>query len=116
MPPKSTDPKHVDISLSKGIQIVWSDAHQSSYSLDLLRNNCPCASCRHTPAEPATPAPAKSNPFQMYKPATKLLSAQAVGRYAVQLHWGDGHNTGIYSFDHLRSLCPCPQCEAERRA
>ena len=30
--------------------------------------------------------------------------ALRVGRYAVQLIWSDGHQTGIYSFDYLRAL------------
>jgi DUF971 family protein len=24
--------------------------------------------------------------------------------------WADGHDTGIYSFDRLRDLCPCGDC------
>lgn len=115
MPPKSTDPKHVDISLSQGIAISWSDGHESRYSLEHLRSNCPCASCRNTPGTSAEPA-AASTPFQMFKPATKLNSAEAVGRYAVRLLWNDGHNTGIYSFAHLRDICPCAACQAERLA
>ena len=113
MPPKSSDPAHVDISLSQGINITWSDRHESRYPLEYLRKNCPCAGCRNTPAEPAGPA-ASNNPFQMFKPATKLTSAEAVGRYAVRLLWNDGHNTGIYSFAHLRDICPCDQCQSER--
>jgi DUF971 family protein len=33
-----------------------------------------------------------------------------VGYYAYTIAWSDGHNTGIYTFDLLRSLCECPQC------
>jgi DUF971 family protein len=40
--------------------------------------------------------------------------AELVGRYAVQIHWNDGHSTGIYSFDYLRQICPCPECAAKR--
>jgi|GEM_PF-444494 len=32
-----------------------------------------------------------------------------VGRYALGVAWGDGHNS-IFSFDLLRSLCPCKAC------
>ena len=46
----------------------------------------------------------------MFKPTTRLTNAKTVGRYAVQLFWSDGHNTGIYSFDHLRDICPCAEC------
>jgi DUF971 family protein len=33
-----------------------------------------------------------------------------VGNYALHFGWSDGHDTGIYSFEYLRELCPCPQC------
>ena len=33
----------------------------------------------------------------------------------VVVTWEDGHNTGIYSFRLLRSLCPCTACGGERR-
>jgi DUF971 family protein len=36
-----------------------------------------------------------------------------VGNYALQFEWSDGHNTGIYSFEYLRKLCPCSQCHPE---
>jgi DUF971 family protein len=26
----------------------------------------------------------------------------AVGNYAVQIHWSDGHSTGIYTWEALR--------------
>ena len=109
MPAKNTDPKHVDISLSQGIKIAWSDGHESQYALEHLRKNCPCATCRHERESPAPPTP--PNPFQMYKPTTRLKNAEAVGRYAVRLVWADGHDTGIYSFDLLRDLCPCAECK-----
>jgi DUF971 family protein len=33
-----------------------------------------------------------------------LKGAQQVGNYALQIHWGDGHQTGIYTWEKLRSL------------
>jgi len=33
-----------------------------------------------------------------------LKGAQQVGYYALQLFWGDGHQTGIYTWDKLKSL------------
>ena len=50
-------------------------------------------------------------PFQMFKPTLKMLNVEAVGHYAIQIDWSDGHNTGIYSFDHLRKICPCAECK-----
>jgi DUF971 family protein len=33
-----------------------------------------------------------------------------VGRYALQIVWFDGHDTGLYSYKYLRSLCQCAEC------
>ena len=32
------------------------------------------------------------------------ISIEPVGRYAIQIAWSDGHDTGIYPFDRLRVL------------
>jgi DUF971 family protein len=38
------------------------------------------------------------------------ISVVPVGNYALNFGWSDGHSTGIYTFDYLREICPCPQC------
>ena len=104
-----SDPEHIAISKSKGIQIDWKDRHASHYGLQYLRDKCPCATCtgaHGTP--PRVPEPPAA--FQMYKPTLKMLSVEPVGSYAIRIHWSDGHNTGIYSYEHLRRICPCAEC------
>jgi DUF971 family protein len=112
----AADPEHIAISKSKGIEIDWKDGHHSSFQNEYLRDWCPCASCTGShgtePRQKTTQAP--PNPFQIYKPKLKMNSIEAVGSYAVRISWNDGHDTGIYSFDHLRSVCPCPQCQASK--
>jgi DUF971 family protein len=39
-----------------------------------------------------------------------LEAVEPVGSYALQFIWGDGHSTGIYSWDWLRAACPCEEC------
>ena len=41
----TTDPEHIAISKSRGINIDWKDAHHSTYDLVYLRDHCPCAQC-----------------------------------------------------------------------
>ena len=45
-----------------------------------------------------------------------LKGATAVGNYAIQFAWGDGHEQGIYTWEHLRSLCECEECSRIRLA
>lgn len=109
----ASDPQHIAISKSRGIKIDWADGHRSDYPLALLRDNCPCASC--TGSEGGVPQKTNytnedKNPFQMYKPRLKMENCEEVGEYALRIYWNDGHKTGIYSFRHLRDLCPCAVC------
>jgi DUF971 family protein len=113
----STDPEHIAISKSKGVKIDWKDGHHSEYGLTWLRDKCPCATCTGahgtTPREPESNKPPEpANPFQMYKPALKMLGVEPVGNYAIRINWSDGHNSGIYSYEHLRRICQCELCRA----
>ena len=47
--------------------------------------------------------------------ALRRKKATAVGNYAIQIEFSDGHATGIYSFEHLREICPCEECGREFR-
>jgi DUF971 family protein len=111
----STDPEHIAISKSKGIKIDWKDGHHSDYGLIYLRDKCPCATCAGThgtpPRVPEAEQP-KQDPFQMYKAPLKMLGVEPVGNYAIRIEWSDGHNSGIYSYDHFRRICPCDECKA----
>ncbi|MBL8232862.1 MAG: DUF971 domain-containing protein [Bryobacterales bacterium] len=110
------DPEHIAISKSKGVKIDWQDGHHSEYSCAYLRDECPCATCtgaHGTEPQKSDYSQPPANPFQMYKPAIKMLDVEPVGNYAIRIRWNDGHNTGIYSFEHLRRICPCEVCKAE---
>jgi DUF971 family protein len=106
----ATDPEHIAISKSGGIKIDWKDGHHSQYALVYLRDKCPCAGCTGAHGTPPRQAEA-ANPLQMYKPVLKMLDAEQVGNYAIRIKWSDGHSAGIYSWEHFRRICPCPQCQ-----
>ena len=109
-----TDPEHIAISKSKGIEIDWKDGHHSSYDVEYLRDWCPCASCTGAhgtePRKKTAGTAATPGPFQMYKAKTKMAGIEPIGNYAIRISFNDGHATGIYSFDHLRGICPCGEC------
>jgi len=70
-----------------------------------LRDSCPCATCKTEREELV------KNLLPILKPGQFLItSIVPVGQYAIQITWGDGHATGIYPFDLLRSLCECAEC------
>ena len=87
-----------------GVLIEWNDGHKSCYTAKLLRIHCGCAECveewsQRKLLDPASiPADIRAEDHLM------------VGRYAIQFLWCDGHYTGIYPFEMLRSLCRCEEC------
>lgn len=84
--------------------IVWNDGHLSSYPSWYLRENCQCSAC----VEEFT---GRRKIVHGDIPATvERVNVSTVGNYALQFGWSDGHDTGIYTFDYLRQLCPCPHC------
>ena len=113
---KPTDVK-VRVSTGEGVDIVWSDGHTSHYPFPYLRDLCPCALCndeRDKKARMGT-SPVASIELPMFKPRVTAKSAQAMGNYALQITFSDGHATGIYSFEHLREICPCEACGRDFR-
>lgn len=95
-------------SLEKqAIDITWLDGHQSTFGFEFLRWQCPCATCRGEGGAPGVLATTE----QLTPEQTELVDLGPVGNYAMAIAWKDGHSTGIYSWDYLRHLCPCPQCQ-----
>jgi DUF971 family protein len=97
-------PKRIKRVSPTQTDIFWNDGHISSYPSWYLRENCPCADCvdEFTGRRKILPGSI---------PATlERKSVELVGNYALHFEWSDDHSTGLYTFDLLRSLCPCSQC------
>jgi prepilin-type processing-associated H-X9-DG protein len=105
----------VHVSTNAGVDITWADGHVSHFDFPYLRDHCPCATCnderdKKSSLAEASPAFASSPALPMFKPKARATAATQVGNYAIQISFSDGHSTGIYSYDHLRSICPCSEC------
>lgn len=97
-------PKAIKQAGPSELGIDWNDGHASVYPVRLLRLNCRCANC----VEEMSGRP-------MLDPASvpadvKPVVINPVGRYAIHITWSDNHTTGIYTYEHLRNLCPCDEC------
>ena len=111
------DKVRVLLTEGKGLEIDWKDGHRSAWSFAWLREACPCATCIEQRAQegrkPGQPKPKPTNLLPMYTAPAKPKSAQAVGRYAIQFNWLDGHSGGIYSWEYLRRVCQCGESTFE---
>src|SRR5436853_582565 len=101
---KPSDVK-VHVSTGAGIDIVWADSHAGHYDFAYLRDMCPCAMCddERRKKQAGSPASAASNAvLPMFRARPRAHAAKAIGNYALQIEFSDGHSTGIYSYDYLR--------------
>jgi DUF971 family protein len=94
------------------LSLTWSDGHKSLLTMRTLRDRCPCAGCNgetvlfqtYVPEKPDTGAPGRY----------VLKGVERIGGYALKFAWGDGHDMGLYTWEHLRGLCQCIECTAHR--
>ncbi len=92
------EPTQIIEESDRELTIKWSDDSESHYTAAQLRRSCPCAGCvnewtgekmledRNIPDE------------------LSISHTSIVGRYALNFHFSDGHDTGIFSFNYLRDL------------
>jgi ATP-binding protein involved in chromosome partitioning len=104
---KPQDPASTPTSIRqqgpRELAIDWADGQVSSFDVRELRLACACASCvdEWTGANRLDPSSVPED--------VRPRSIQAVGRYAIQIDWSDGHSTGIYPFRRLRELGRLPE-------
>lgn len=103
----------VDIE-NRAMQINWQDGHASVYDFTYLRRACPCAECQPWKEGIGLPGEVPEKVKQAVGELNAVSDVQAVGAYAIQFHWADGHSFGIYNWDYLRELCPCAEDAAKR--
>lgn len=78
---------------SRVLEIAFDDGAEFSLPFELMRVYSPSAEVRgHGPGQET---------LQTGKRDVQLTALEPVGNYAVQPHFSDSHNTGIYSWDYL---------------
>lgn len=97
-------PASLEKTEDRHLIIKWSDGQMRRYAFKELRDACPCATCREKRNE--APQPANLLPVLSPEEAQPLdiEGMKPVGSYAYTIAFSDGHDTGIFSFELLRSL------------
>lgn len=92
------EPTQIVEESDREISITWSDDAETTYNAVELRRSCPCASCVNewTGEKILNEANVPEDII--------INSTSVVGRYALNFHFSDGHETGIFSFQFLRKL------------
>lgn len=78
------------------LEVAWEDGTRYSLPFEYLRVHSPSAEIRgHGGGE---------GKLELAKENVQVTQVEQVGVYAVRLHFDDGHNSGLFSWDYLREL------------
>jgi len=90
------------------LTIEWSDGARQTIAWRLLRESCPCATCRVERQKPTADSGDDDDLLPVISPGeagpVKATAMRPVGNYAYGIEFSDGHNTGIFPLDLLRQL------------
>jgi DUF971 family protein len=81
------------------LAIVWQDGRQGRLLYLMLRGECMCARC----VDEITGE--RILDVEGIDPDVAAVELSLVGNYALKVRWSDGHDTGLYTWPHLRRLC-----------
>ena len=82
---------------SRLLELSYADGEHYSLSCEYLRVYSPSAEVRGHGAGQET--------LQTGKRLVTIDRIETVGNYALQFHFSDGHDSGIYSWEYLHELC-----------
>jgi DUF971 family protein len=80
------------------LQITWADGKCADVPYLTLRAQCMCARC----VDEITGE--RIVDTEGLDPNVAIEEMQLVGNYAVKIRWSDGHDTGLYTWQHLQRL------------
>jgi DUF971 family protein len=82
----------------RALGIVWQDGLEGRVAYLTLRGECMCARC----VDEITGE--RILDVEGIDPDVAAVEMSLVGNYALKIRWSDGHDTGLYTWPHLRRL------------
>ena len=83
------------------LRLSWDDGTVATVTLEKFREECPCALCKGETIMGTTYFVG----IKQFSPGmNELVSLVPVGNYGVQASWKDGHDSGIYTWENLRTI------------
>jgi DUF971 family protein len=83
----------------RSLLVKWHDGHERRLPYLRLRAQCMCACC----VDEITGE--RILDVEGIDPDIAIDGMELVGNYALKIRWSDGHDTGLYTWEHLQRLC-----------
>ncbi len=93
-------PTNLSLNADGDLLIDWSDGKTRHYKVSLLRDNCPCATCREKRKEQPAVELLPVLAIEEAQPL-KIADMKPVGTYAYGITFSDGHDSGIFTLERL---------------
>lgn len=92
-------PKNIRVHKEqRELELVWSDNDNSRLPFRTVRQSCRCAVCVDEFSGKQLLDP-ESVPDDL-----GLLEVSLCGNYALRIRWSDNHDSGLFTWNHLRSI------------
>ncbi len=89
----------------KSLEIQWSDERTMEYPFRLLRDACPCATCKEKSRANETKPPNPLNVLSAAETVPLMIhDMRPVGNYAYNIVFSDGHTSGLFTIEYLREI------------
>lgn len=83
----------IELERERELRVTYDDGVTATFPLLVLRQACPCAGCRGR----------RDQELDAYAGSSiTALDAKLHGNWGIAIRWSDGHDTGIYPWEHLR--------------
>lgn len=95
-------PQVVDVELDRAsaLRVSYDDGVIATFPVLELRRSCPCATCRGR----------REQGVEVYGgDSISATDAEMHGNWGISIRWSDGHDTGIYAWDLLRTWWDAPE-------
>lgn len=92
-------PKNIKVHKEQRVlELIWTDHDVARLPFRIVRQNCRCAVCvdELTGRQLLNP---ESIPEDL-----GLLEVSLCGNYALRIRWSDTHDSGLFTWNHLRSI------------
>jgi DUF971 family protein len=89
----------------RSLEITWNDGVHLEYTPMMLRNACPCATCKEKKrAEAAKPKGLLNVLSEAETIPLTVVQMRPVGNYAYNIIFSDGHSSGLFTMELLREI------------
>ena len=99
----NVQPSDLKLVAPDRLQIAWSDGEIRQYAVRDLRENCPCATCLEKRSSDE-PAPMLQILRVEETEPLRITKMEPLGHYAYSIEFSDGHDTGLFTLELLKTL------------